>query len=269
MRTIAATILAVIALLIPLSVGAQVDPYLQQKQKQMLYPTVIVATDGSMGSGPVIYSDKRGVIQDGVPMQILDTFILTNKHVVQSAIEAGVPVQVGWTHYDSDFRVTGVLWKIADVIGVDQGGQDIALLRLHDHENQIPFVARVAPKGVRVEVLERVWTIGSTVGQPPFYSEGVLNGKDLYFPGGMRLMRMSMFAHRGSSGGPLFHFDVVRGYEIFGIVTAIYRGPTGEKKADGSLVMEEMGNISYALPFEVIHEFLEKAGLALGIDFFK
>jgi S1-C subfamily serine protease len=258
---------------------AQVDPYLKQKQEQILYPSVFVRAGPSIGAGITVFSEEVGP-EGG--KKIL-TYILTNYHVIESAVDEKTVVRVGWKQYDSHFRETGVLSKIASVVAYEKEN-DLALLRLHDQESRIPYVARIAPPGVRLQIMERVWTVGATFGLPPVPSEGMIGGFDQYLSGGTRYVRTTMFANHGSSGGGLFHFDPVRGYQVFGIVTAIYSGTTAKKIPHASnkgveeevkpddpkqgVVEREEAHISYSIPPEVLQKFLQNAGTELGVDFF-
>src|SRR5437764_1006240 len=102
----------VFALLIPSLANAQVDPLLSQKQEQMLKTTIIVRAGGSVGAGFVVFSSKVGPENK---KKVL-TLVITNHHVVESAIESKMPVQVSWKDYDSDSHEIGVTAKVADVL---------------------------------------------------------------------------------------------------------------------------------------------------------
>ncbi len=277
MRTIRWVILFAFAFLCAPTLGsAQVDPYLKQKQDQILRPTATVQYGDATGSGVTIFSGEVG---EGNTKRI-ETFVLTNHHVVKEAIEDKRPVNVSWIQYDSKSREIGSLVRTASVFVHDED-HDIALLRLHDNENARPHVARIAPVGVRLEIMERVWTVGAALAEPPLPSEGMLASMDVYMSGGTRYIRAQMYANRGSSGGGLFHYSEERGFELVGVLTAIAMHQVSgakklpaddikEKTEDSKVIrMRTEGNISFSLPPEVLHGFLLKVGSDIGIDFFK
>jgi hypothetical protein len=185
-------------------------------------------------------------------------------------------VNVGWLQHDKEFREIGTLRKIARVFEHDEA-HDMALLQLNDRENRVPYVAHIAPIGVKLQIMEHMWTVGNTHSEPLLASEGMLASMDVYMPGDIRFMRTQMYANLGNSGGGSFHYDPKRGYELVGLVTAIAmhrvsvkNSPVAQQKVEDAKIvkMKKDGNISYSLPPEVVQEFLKKVGKDHEIDFF-
>ena len=78
LRTLALALLA--ALCLPFSALAQTDD-LTKRHEDMLYTVVLVQAGASSGSGTVVFSDIRG--------DDYETFVLTNFHVVDTAVKVG------------------------------------------------------------------------------------------------------------------------------------------------------------------------------------
>lgn len=200
---------------------------LQKRHNEMLYPVVRVRAPQAIGSGTVLYSDRDA---DGDPFQ---TFILTNHHVVNSALEVKThfdpdigedrkkevraTVDVEFFYYEKMSRCKGVQGYKADVVYYDPT-EDLALLKLRA-EKQIEFVAALvlANEFDDIKIGASVFCTGCGLGQPPFMTKGMLGYLDEEMDN-KRYMLSTAASIFGSSGGALFRFCQQHDqYELIGV----------------------------------------------------
>lgn len=194
----------------PAYAGPPESPACKPIHEQALYTVVMVQTAAGSGSGTVVWSGQR----DGEAQ----TYILTNNHVIQSAVtvedgwdpkegkdtkkERKQPVRVLWFDYNDCSRNVGTHGKIADIVAYDKAA-DLALLEIRDHEQTVSPVAVMMPKGEKLQLADELWAMGSGLGQPPFVSYGLLSFQDRQF-NGYRYILSSTPIIFGNSGGALF-----------------------------------------------------------------
>jgi len=226
---------------------------LVQKHREMLYPVVVVAAGSGLGSGTVIFSAESN--------SEWRTYVLTNHHVVRSAItvkeewdpktqeevkrEQRSPVQVRWFDYNDYSREIGTRGQIADIVAYD-ATLDLALLRTRDMERGVQYVAYLMPEDAPLYLFEITWAVGAGLGKPPFPTEGAVSNLDQRI-NGQRYILSSAPIIFGNSGGGLFHWSPEREhYEFMGV-------PAKVSVTFGSGVVTHM---AWAIPMTTVREFL-------------
>ena len=257
-------LLAIAAALIALGLGKTFAQEATQARRhsEMLYPVVRVDSGPLKGSGTIIYSATRaGEIQ---------TYVLTNWHVIESSIEIGKEwnpkkqeevdketrrtVEVFTFQYNELSRNIGSLGKRADIMAYDRKA-DVALLRLTDREGALPYVAALLPEGEALHIFDPVWAVGAGLGHPPFATEGVIGHLDDEIDGYRYVFTTAPMIF-GNSGGALFRYSAERSrHELIGIPARV--------RAGFFLVVTHM---AFSVPIETIREFLrvECYGFILG-----
>ena len=206
-----------------------------KKITEMLYPTVMVDLGGGVGSGTVIFSNKRphkSWKEEGVW-----TLVITNHHVINSAIsiseefdpkkgksmkmETRRPVHVRLWDYNDYSTAVGTTGRVARIVAWDKQ-RDLALLRLDDKERIIKNVAHLWPEKVGGPYLfQTVWAIGSGMSNPPYPTQGLLSGISGKDSAGRSLYLSSSPIIFGNSGGSLWaHSKKRERYELIGIPSA-------------------------------------------------
>jgi len=163
---------------------------IKQKHEEMFYPAVRVRTRRSGGSGTVVFSKKI----DGE----VHTYVLTNHHVISEAIRVSKkwnPIQkrkmdtesldtvfVEFFKYNNYSHNIGSFAVEADIVAYSEvdGGQDWALLRVRDVENEYEYVAELFPSEDinNVHIFDKVFAVGASLGHPPIASEGHISYMD-------------------------------------------------------------------------------------------
>jgi len=245
-----AAICAVILMIAAPALAAPAD--LVQKHREMLYPVVVVATGSGLGSGTVIFSSEV----DGA----WQTYVLTNHHVVRSAItvkeewdpksqeevkrEQRSPVQVRWFDYNDYSREIGTRGQIADIVAYD-ATLDLALLQTRDTERGVDDVAHLMPEDAPLYLFEITWAVGAGLGKPPFPTEGAVSNLDQRI-GGQPYILSSAPIIFGNSGGALFHWSPERSrYEFIGVPAKVSGTWSGV-----------VTHMAWAIPLTTVREFL-------------
>lgn len=246
-------ILFVLWLMPSMLFGAEPDGYVI-KHEQMLYSVVLVDAGIGSGSGTVIYSGER----DGE----VHTYVLTNYHVIQSAItiseewdpkkkeklpvERRSIVEAYWFTYIGYATNTGKIGQRAEIVAYDTKA-DLALIRLLDTENKVESVTPLIPTDAKVHLMQKVWAIGSGLGYPPFATTGELASIDGRKDGYRYIMSTAPIVW-GNSGGALFMWSDDRDrYELIGV-------PSKITMAGFRLPVFQM---AWSVPAETIYEFLD------------
>ncbi len=244
---------AALAVSFMISVAALAAPAdLVQKHQEMLYPVVVVEAARGTGSGTVIFSAEI----DGE----WGTYVLTNHHVVRSAItvkdewdsklqeevkrESRTPVQVSWFDYNDYSREIGTRGQTADIVAYD-ATLDLALLRTRDVERGVDYAAQLMPEDAPLYLFEITWAVGAGLGKPPFPTEGAVSNLDQRI-NGLRYILSSAPIIFGNSGGALFHWSPERErYEFIGVPARVSGTWTGV-----------VTHMAWAIPLETVREFL-------------
>ena len=245
-----AAICAVILMIAAPALAAPAD--LVQKHREMLYPVVVVATGSGLGSGTVIFSAEAD--------DEWQTYVLTNHHVVRSAItvkeewdpksqeevkrEQRSPVQVRWFDYNDYSREIGTRGQIADIVAYD-ATLDLALLQTRDTERGVDDVAHLMPEDAPLYLFEITWAVGAGLGKPPFPTEGAVSNLDQRI-GGQPYILSSAPIIFGNSGGALFHWSPERSrYEFIGVPAKVSGTWSGV-----------VTHMAWAIPLTTVREFL-------------
>ena len=149
------------------------------RHTEMLYTVTLLNVRRGSGSATVIYSGKR---DDEV-----HTYLLTNYHVIKSAIsiekewspkkgkkidvERRSQVEAFWQQYNQCSRSVGKIGRRAEIMVYDEG-KDLGLVRLIDRERVIEHVAVLVAENEPIYLGEEVWAIGAGMGEPPFMTSG-------------------------------------------------------------------------------------------------
>jgi len=217
-----------VAILIVFALPASADVP-KQKHKEMLYPTVLVTTGNSRGtgSGTVIFSE----MYEGE----WESYVLTNYHVIQNAIsiqkifdsdaqetkevEMRRPVKIDIYEYNNYSTAIGTTGRTGNIVAYDKL-RDLALVRIDDKEKPVQFVGKLYPeKADGPWIFQETYAVGSGLGAPPFPTVGLLSGygKDR---DGRALFLSSSPIIFGNSGGSLW-VKSERGYEMIGVPSMV------------------------------------------------
>jgi len=150
--------------------------------QNILYPTVRVRAQRSVGSGTIVASIKNG--------DRYDTYVLTNHHVIENAIEikeewspllkamvkkeTRSTVEIEQFKYQHMSQATGTLLILADIVEWNMG-HDLALIKLRS-DDKFP-TATLLPRGKEsdLRIFQDVYVCGSGLGRSPFPTSGIVS----------------------------------------------------------------------------------------------
>lgn len=238
----------------------------QELHERILYPVVRVRTQKAAGSGTIIFS-QPDLKRDGDYL----TFVLTNWHVVESAIktrdqwhpvlkrdvkaEILDPVTVEIFDYVWLSTVNSSNSHRAQIVAYDKN-HDLAVLKL-DSPKQYPYIAQLMdPESAReFKLFTPVWTSGCSLAHDPFANPGYVTYLHETIESKLYWMcnANSIF---GNSGGGVFCGET--GQQI-GVTARI----TGIQVGFGVDIMTWMG---FFIPAPRIHEFCMEQELRFLYD---
>lgn len=244
------------ALILSLSmVGGASAVGLDQMRTDMIAPVVrivVKTSDGTdTGSGTIIYSGQHG--------GRIETYILTNNHVIDDSVEIeknkldGKSIKVNKIDvdqfvYNSNGLLISTVSKPARVVAFNVDS-DLAVVKLVDDVNVLPTA--ILTKDDTVGVFDKVYAVGAGLGDPPFPTEGMISLTDSDVDG-HRTIQISAPIVMGNSGGALFRFEAASGhYELIGVPEAV--AVVNPFSVDP--------NMGYAIPAATVRSFLDDAGL--------
>ena len=227
---------------------------LTTRHEQMLYTVVLVQAGSASGSGTVVHSDMHS--------GDYETFVLTNFHVVASAVtveeewdpkaqedvkrERREPVKVLWQEYNDLSTFIGTSGKTADIVAYDEAA-DLALLKIRDRERGVLHIASLLPEGQALYMSETVFAVGAGLGKPPFMSEGVLGYLHEQIEGYPYLLSTAPIIF-GNSGGALFRYgDHCACYEMIGVPSRI-----------SGTWLGEVSHMAWSIQMETVRAFLRE-----------
>lgn len=219
---------------------------------EMLSPIVKVTGGGSSGSGSVIFSEP---IQKGND-PIIATLILTNFHVVETAIKEKQDIFVNFYAYKDYREYVGVNRKKALVL-IKNEALDLALLEVDDAKYQAPYVARIIDEKAKIYIGETVFAVGAGLGASPFLTSGYIGSLDAKIKNVSYLMSSAPIVN-GNSGGALFRKTDNGEYEMIGIPTAV---ATLDKENAIPVY-----HIDASIPYWVIIKFLKDSDLGFVLE---
>jgi len=242
---------------------AKANKEIIQKHEQMFYPTVRVRTKKAGGSGTVVYSKKH---KDEVY-----TYVVTNHHVISDSVhiekkwdpvlkrkvdkEILDTVNVEFFRYNNYSHTVGSFAVEADIVAYSevQGGQDWALLRVRDKENQADYVANLFPLDDidNVHIFDECYAVGASLGHPPVASNGMITYMDDEIEH-FKYWMSSAPTIFGNSGGAVYRWSSTRKrYDYIGIPSRISIQPMG-------FSADAITHMGYFIPIDRVYKLLEE-----------
>ena len=236
-----------------------------EKHEQMFYPTVRVRTKKSGGSGTIVYSKLNKVDKE------VYTYVITNHHVISDCIDIKKQwnpvkkkkvdteildtVQVEFFQYNNYSHNIGAFAIEADIVAYSEvdGGQDWALLRVRDKENEAHHTANLFPATdiKNVHIFDKCWAVGSSLGHAPIATEGHISYMDDEIDHYKYWMSTAQTIF-GNSGGAVYRWSPTRKkYEYIGIPSRISIQPMG-------FSADAITHMGYFVPIDRIYNLLEE-----------
>ena len=235
-----------------------------QKHEQMFYPTVRVRTKKAGGSGTVVYSQKNE--KDGE----IYTYVITNQHVIADSVhlekkwdpvlkrkvdkEILDTVNVEFFRFNNYSHTIGSFAVEADIVAYSEveGGQDWALLRVRDKENEADYVANMFPLDDldNIHIFDETYAVGASLGHPPVASNGMITYMDDEIDH-YKYWMSSAPTIFGNSGGAVYRWSGNRKqYEYIGIPSRISIQPMG-------FSADAITHMGYFIPIDRVYKLLE------------
>ena len=235
-----------------------------QKHEQMFYPTVRVRTKKAGGSGTVVYSQKNE--KDGE----IYTYVITNQHVIADSVhlekkwdpvlkrkvdkEILDTVNVEFFRFNNYSHTIGSFAVEADIVAYSEveGGQDWALLRVRDKENEADYVANMFPLDdlENIHIFDETYAVGASLGHPPVASNGMITYMDDEIDH-YKYWMSSAPTIFGNSGGAVYRWSGNRKqYEYIGIPSRISIQPMG-------FSADAITHMGYFIPIDRVYKLLE------------
>lgn len=224
--------------------------------EKVLYPTLLVRTSKSGGSGTAIYSKPH---PDGEGHL---TFILTNYHVIDAAItftteyeplvgrKVEKPIKeivyVGFYKYRHLSKQKSVVSHQADIVHWDRGA-DLALLQLRERV-EAKYIATMFPEaGKHPYMFTPVIAVGCSLGHKPLPSIGMISSLDEQIENRPKFMSSAQIIY-GNSGGALY---TLQDKELLGVPCA------GDVVLAG-FSAQMIPHLGYLIPYYSIYDFLRE-----------
>lgn len=235
---------------------AQWGTDLDEFHERIIYPTTVVRTKSSGGSGTVLYSKPHPDGEGNL------TLILTNHHVIDDAIEFKEEfddivgrevkkpikqvVSVGFHSYRHLSKEASVVGYQADIVAFEKS-RDLALLELRDR-TEAKYVATLFPeKGKQLYMGQPVVAVGCSLGHKPLPSIGIISSLDEQIENQPRIMSSAQLIY-GNSGGALYTLE---DKELIGVPCA------GDVILMG-FSQQAIPHLGYSIPYFVLYEFLRE-----------
>lgn len=233
-----------------------------KKSEGMLYAMVRIRSASSTGSGTILYSEDRE--KDGR----FKTFILTNHHVVESAIK----IEKKWNNLFQRYEDKEVLDRVvvevfkysnsgkedgrtqydADVVAYE-ADEDIALLQL-TVGTKMDFVARILPETVhQPSIFDTVYAVGCSLAHSPLPTKGEITSINETIDRKSYWMISSPIIW-GNSGGAVF-VERYDGYWWIGV-------PSRVATSGGQIIP----HMAYIIPLDRIKSWIEKQKLVFLLN---
>jgi S1-C subfamily serine protease len=224
------------------SEGRSEDP--ASMKRQMVYPTVQLRGEGTVGSGVLIYSQPQG--DEGSPSA---TFVLTACHVVLEVMGGKasrkvvdeIRILADCDAFDPEILAGEVVLSDRD--------HDLALLRLRS-ERRFAYVAELAPReeARKIDIFTRAYAVGCPLGNRPLPTAGEISSKSKVV-GDQVFWMLNAPTFFGNSGGGIYLGSTC---QLIGISSMIYTyGRTAPT------VVPHMGLF---VPLESLYDWLDAEG---------
>ena len=231
---------------------------IQELHENILYPCCRVRMGNSGGSGTVIYSQPVRNKDDADEYQ---TFVLTNYHVVESAIttkedwdgllqkktrkEVKSKVAVDIFSYVDMSTIVSSNTHQADIVAYDKT-HDLALLKLNTPK-KLDFVAKLYPRGDedKIKMFMKIFACGASLLHDPFANSGYITYLQEYIDNELFFMSNANMIF-GNSGGAVFLED---SGEFIGVPARV----TVKEIGFGQDIITWMG---FFIPIQRVYRFL-------------
>ncbi len=212
------------------------DP--QELTRTMLWPTVQLNGDDTVGSGTIVFSGEN--TRNGGS---LETYALTSYHVVRNILADTPKAQADG--FDVTVYLPGERLTVKGRMVASQPKIDAALVRLFT-DRKLPFVANVLPRGETsaVKVWDPVCAVGCPLGNDPVPSHGEVSSLKNELNGANYWM-VNAPTYFGNSGGGIYRADT---RQLIGVFSKIYTHGKGTP-----VVVPHMG---LCTPIEAVYEWL-------------
>ena len=225
----------------------------ERMKRSMIFPTVQLRGNGTVGSGVLIYSRR----QPGVSAApIHATFVLTACHVVEEVL--GEPLEKG-KEIDHLRIMKGDHPDASDVLAARlvlfDVDRDIALMRVNS-QSRVAHMATLLPLSEfeRLDVFSPAYAVGCPLGNRPMPTLGEISSKSKVV-GDQTFWMLNAPTFFGNSGGGIYQTPK---YQLIGVSSMIYtygkRNPT---------VVPHMGLF---VPLDTIYAWLEDEGFRFVVE---
>ncbi len=186
-------------------------------KRSMIFPTVQLRGNGTVGSGVLVYSEPQSGVSES---PVYTSFAITACHVVQEVIgrepAAGRVVREVRAKRQSDTDEPVTLSAKLVLFDVDR---DVALLRLNSTE-EFPYLADFMPLSEvdELDVFSPAYAVGCPLGNQPMPTLGEISSKDKMV-GDQAFWMLNAPTFFGNSGGGIYQAP---GYRLIGVSSMIY-----------------------------------------------
>jgi S1-C subfamily serine protease len=220
-------------------------------KRRMIYPTVQLKGNGTVGSGILVYSEPQHGIGEEGGSTVHTTLVLTAYHVVLEVMgeraERGMVDEVHVVK-DADTSATEVFG--AKLVLFDRA-RDVALLRLNSERRFEKVVDFLPPAELTsVDIFSKAYAVGCPLGNRPLPTLGEVSSKSKIVSDQVFWM-LSAPTFFGNSGGGVYLAENCR---LIGVSSMIYTyGKTNPT------VVPHMGLF---VPLETVYRWLDAEGYA-------
>jgi len=196
-------------------IGSSSDRSPREMKRRMLFPTVQLRGNGTVGSGVLIYSERQPAFSDD---DVYTTFAITAYHVVAEVMAERLEGVLDEVHVMVDGNSDATRVHSARLILFDKP-RDVALLRLETQE-RLPFLAELMRRDKlgRVDVFSAAYAVGCPLGNRPLPTLGEVSSKSKVV-GEQTFWMLNAPTFFGNSGGGIY---AVPSCELIGVSSMIY-----------------------------------------------
>lgn len=225
----------------------------------MIYPTIQIKGNKTVGSGVVIYSQSqngagrsgKGSTEKSKTAQNYVTYAITAYHVVKEILGSDFPDAPLRDVRVMDSRDPLGMTVLSGEVEIYDSELDLALLKLRT-DKPFSHVANMLPRDEvdNLELFTKVYTVGCPLGNNPLPTSGEISSKAKVVDGRIFWM-VNAPTFFGNSGGGIFLSGTC---QLMGVSSMIYTYTYG---FDQSLVVPHMGLF---VPISTVYDWLEGRG---------